>query len=266
MNWRNTAVLVAALGAGFSGPLAAQALDSLKLEPQGAATDAKPITQSSRLVTFRYSPSVSFTIRALENTFVNIEVPEGETIQGLYLSDATQWSYHITGDNRRALIKPSAAGLVNTGTLVTTARSYELTMMSVSMGEPWFQRVQWTVPNKTDSASNGLYWRGQMVTNGASEPASVPGGAGDIDPTSLRFSYKIKGRADFAPSAVFDDGVRTWFRFDKVQDIPAIFALRDGQLEVADFAVQGAYVVVPTLAERFILRLRNTEVSVERQK
>lgn len=248
-------------------PLAAaqagSGLDALKLGAAGDSTDVMPAMRGSRLVTFRYSENVSFAIRALQDTYVNVEVPEGEVIQGLYLSDAMQWSYHVAGDNRRVLIKPLQSGLVNTGTLVTDKRSYELTMISVPMGEAWFQRVRWQVPGANGAAADGLYWRGQMPASQAG--GAVQGGA-DIDPARMNFGYRVSGKSAFAPTAIFDDGVRTWFRFNGVQDVPAIFAKRGSELEVVDYSMQGPYLVVPTTADGFVLRLRKEQVAVERRR
>lgn len=247
-------------------PAQAGNLDALKIGAAGDSTDVMPTMRGSRLVTFRYSENVSFAIRALQDTFVNIEVPEGEVVQGLYLSDAMQWSYHVSGDNRRVLIKPSAAGLVNTGTLVTDKRSYELTMISVPLGESWFQRVRWQVPGAGGQSGDGLYWRGQMGDSAGTQPGAPLTAGGDIDPARMRFGYKVAGKAGFVPSTIFDDGVRTWFRFDGVQDMPAIFARRGGELEVVDYSIQGPYLVVPTTADGFVLRLRKEQVTVERRR
>lgn len=258
MNLRNIVVAVAlalAFPAQAGNPIST---DALKLAATGDTTDVLPALRGSRLVTFRYAENVSFAIRALQDTFVNVEVPEGEVIQGLYLSDAINWTYHVAGDNRRVFIKPSAPGKINTGTLITDKRSYELTLISVPLGEMWFQRVQWRVPGQS-GADDGLYWRGQAATTTGTA-------SGDIDPDTMHFGYAIKGRADFAPTTVFDDGTRTWFRFDGVQDLPAIFAETDGSLDVVDYTRTGPYIVVPQIASRFVLRLRRAEVTVERRR
>lgn len=261
MNWRNPLLSLAIAAALPMGAAHAGSTDALKVGLPGDHTDVLPTMRDSRLVTFRYSDDVSFAIRAMEGTFVNIEVPEGEMIQGFYLSDAVDWFTHITGDGRRVLVKPLAPGLINTGTLITNKRSYELTLVSVSPGQRWFQRVRWQVPSN-DPGANGLYWRGQAVTGSA---GSAGKGAPSIDPDKLHFDYDIRGREDFTPVSVFDDGTRTWFKFRDVQTLPAIFAVRDGDLEVVNFSVQGPYVVIPMLADEFVLRLRDDDVTVERE-
>lgn len=269
MSLRNLGMAALAIGCILSKPVVAQVTpDALKIGLPGDTTDVMPAMRGSRLVTFRYTPDASFAIRALQDTFVNIEVPEGELIQGLYLSDSTQWSYHVAGDNRRVLIKPLASGLVNTGSLITDKRSYELTMISVPMGQMWFQRVRWQVPNQ-GMGNDGLYWRGQATgaVAGTPQAAAVAPSIADVDPAKLNFRYRTAkgGKVAHAPSAVFDDGARTWFRFDNVQDYPAIFARNGNDLEVLDYSIQGAYVVVPLIANSFVLRLGKSEVVVEKK-
>lgn len=270
MNSRNV-LLAVALATALFGGAANAGTDALKVGLSGDRTDVLPAMNGTRLVTFRYSPEVSFAVRAMKDTFVNIEVPEGEVVQGFYLSDGVQWTYHVTGDNRRVLVKPLDAGLVNTGTLITDKRSYELTMISVPPGEMWFQRVRWQVPGAAGGdAKDGMYWRGQMRPSAAAAGAplvAVAGGdAAPIDPTRMHFNYRVHGKAPFAPTAVFDDGVRTWIKFGDVQDLPAVFAeVSRGSLEVVDYSVQGPYIVIPSMARAFVLRLRNQEVRVERR-
>lgn len=241
--------------AGAASP--ASATDVLKVGLPGDTTDVMPALTNTRLVTFRYTDDRSFLIRALTGAQVNIEVPDGERVQGFYLSDTEGWEFHVTGDDRRVLVKPLIEGRVNTGTLITNERSYELTIASVALGETWFQRVRWQIPSTHQVT--GHYWQGAAAGT-ASDPADP-----QLDAASLNFGYRVKGRADFVPVAVFDDGVRTWLRFDGVQDLPAIFAKRGRELEVVDFSVQGQYVVIPSTAPEFVLRLRRQEITVERR-
>jgi len=251
--------LVSALSFGATASLAADAATTTLQLPGKDVTDSDPVTRSTRLVTFRYSPDTAFAVRSLANVFTNIEVPEGETIQGFYLSDAVAWSYHVTGDKRRVLVKPTEAGAINTGTLVTDARTYELTFAAVQTGEIWHQRVRWAVPGAAGESSS-FY----EPTIGAAGQGGNASGAVGVDPATLSFNYTVKGRADFRPTVVFDDGVRTWFRFDGVQDIPAIFAGKGRHIDVVEFAVRDGYVVVPAIADTFTLRLKREEVIVQR--
>lgn len=221
-------------------------------------TDAEPVSRFTRLVTFRYNPEVAYAIRSLEGVFTNIEVPEGESVAGFYLSDDTNWSFHVTADKRRVLVKPAVAGEVNTGTLVTEKRTYELTFTSVARGELWHQRVRWAVPGE-DGADIGVYVDAGKGRDG--DPT--------VDPARLNFRYEVQVKVGaIRPSAVFDDGERTWIAFDeREQDLPAIFATdrRQRSLDVVEFSRQGRYVVVPHIAEAFVLRLGRSETVILRR-
>ncbi|MBT9165433.1 MAG: hypothetical protein DDT25_00078 [Chloroflexi bacterium] len=221
-------------------------------------TDASPVAAATRLVVFRYSDQVSFTIRSMPSAFTNIELPEGEAVQGFYLSDPTSWSFHVTEDRRRVLLKPAAVGAYATGTLVTDRRSYELTMIAVGHGEPWFQRVRWDVAT-SGSAATGIFSASPEVDD-SSSPIS------NTSPEKLNFRYTVKGRADFAPVVVFDDGIRTWFKLGASQDMPAIFAITNREIDVVEVARRGDYAVVPRLSSEWLLKLHGKEVKVRRAR
>lgn len=225
--------------------------------------DVAPVINSSRMVTYTWTPSRSFVVRSLSGVNTDIEVPEGESIEGFYLSNATDWSFHVTGDHRRVLIKPAQAGLYNTALLVTNARSYQLTLVSVPPDQTWFQRVSWALPT-VNQGGTGVYW---SPDNGGGHAAQGSAG-GDpltLNPGSMYFDYRVDGNAAFRPSAVFDDGVRTWLRFpSKSQDLPAIFAITDRQLDVMDYSVVDGYVVVPRVVNELVLRLNGEKVTIKR--
>lgn len=255
------ALKVAALLAAVIAGTPAWGADGFAVAGGGEATrtDVDPVTSGTRLVTFRYSPNVAFAIRSMNGLYTNIEVPEGETVLGFYLSDPEQWEYHVMGDKRGVLVKPLVEGQSNTATLKTDKRSYELTFESVRPGTLWHQRVRWSVPG-AGANGDGIYWQ----PSGAA-PAVAADELSGLKPDKLRFTYRVKGRAEFAPTVVFDDGIRTWMRFDGNQDLPAIFALHEDEIEVVDFSVQGPYVVIPHIAEKFKLQLRNDVVTVLRK-
>lgn len=224
------------------------------------ALDSHPVLNTSRMVTYTWTPNRSFVVRALGGIDTDIEVPAGEKIEGFYLSNATDWSFHVTGDHRRVLIKPVEAGLYNTALLVTDKHSYQLTLASVQPDEVWYQRVTWTMPDATHDAT-GAYWTpGDAPGQGG--PSTSPSG---IDPSKLYFNYDVRGKAAFRPLTVFDDGARTWMRFSpRNQDLPAIFAITDDKTDVVNYTVHDGYVVIPRVAAEFVLRLDGDEIKIER--
>lgn len=224
--------------------------------------DATPVINTSRMVTYTWSSSRSYAVRALGGLNTDIEVPAGESIRGFYLSNANDWSFHVTGDHKRVLLKPAQSGLYNTALLVTDQRTYQLTLVSVPPSDLWFQRVSWNVPTASQGL-NGVYWEpDQQVDAAAGAAATDPA---RINPAALYFEYAIHGDAAFKPTAVFDDGERTWMKFpSKAQDLPAIFAITDHKLDVVSYSVTDGYVVVPRVAAEFDLRLDGKQITIRR--
>lgn len=245
-------------------PAAFAQVQALKIGLAGDRTDVAPMgASSSRLVEFRYRPDRAFAIRALANEYVTLEAPEGEAIVSFVISDAENWDHTVMKDNRRVLVKAvSEAAEVTTGQLITDKRSYPLSFIAVSLGQPWFQRVRWQVGAESVP---GITWRGQAAPAqlvGAEASADVP----TMDPEKLHFGYRVKGRAAFRPSTVFDDGVRTWILLEDVQDLPAVFGAVGKKLEVLDYSIHGKYMVVPVVSKQLTLKLRHDEVILERTR
>ena len=70
------------------------------------------------------------------------------------------------------------------------------------------------------------------------------------------FEYTISGPESVSPIKIFDDGKFTYFEFkDKESELPAIFYVnRDSTEGLINYRVNGPYIVVESLRERFTLR------------
>lgn len=228
------------------------------------AVDAAPVASSSRMVTYTWDSNRSFVVRSLAGVNTDIAVPAGESIEGFYPSNGVDWHFMVTKDHKRVLMKPNAAGLYNTALVVTNKRTYQLTLIAVEPGQTWFQRVTWVIPGVD---TNGAYWTADGTYAGASTggPAVPPAPAVDLNPADMYFNYRISGNAAFRPVAVFDDGHSTWLRMDpKAQDMPAIFAITDGKLDVVNYTPHDGYIVVPRVAAELVLQLNHAKVTIRR--
>ncbi|MCZ2112722.1 MAG: TrbG/VirB9 family P-type conjugative transfer protein [Anaerolineae bacterium] len=240
---------------------------------------ARPVSQDTRLVLFNYDPNLTYTIHARDGLFTHIELPAGEKIQGFYISDTVRWKHHIAQNRERLFLKASASGLFNSATLVTNRRTYEITLRSGKEGDPWFQRVRWSVPDDdVPGSASGVFEPAEMLSAGAGMPANlsqaamplnfpsaISAGAPAVKPESLNFGYVIKGEAPFRPRMVFDDGKFTWLQLGTQQDLPAVFALTaDDKAEVVDFTVHGQYLLVSRLVDGLLLKIGEQEVRISR--
>jgi type IV secretion system protein VirB9 len=84
----------------------------------------------------------------------------------------------------------------------------------------------------------------------------------------LNFAYTVHGQAPFRPAQVLDDGRFTYIRLPaNLQEMPALFVLGEsGEGELVNYTLRGGFLVVQRLADRFVLRLGRSEVTIARER
>ncbi len=273
--------LACVIAASFALPAFASAGSPKKSVVAGEAETRLPY-QDTRLVLFDYDPNLTYALRTREGLYTHVELPPGETVMGFYLSDPTRWKYHVAGDKARLFVKPGAADLFTSATLVTSKRVYELTFTAGGDKAPWYQRVRWSVPGDmvTDPGSVGVFeplgdeapvaafgtpskQRAAMAGVPPVQAAGEPG-TGQVDPAKINFNYKMEGASDIRPTSVFDDGKFTWIRLPETQqEMPAFFVIGDGgKPELVNYSTFQGFVVIHRLAKNFLLKLGEREAKI----
>lgn len=237
-------ILAGLAAAVWAGGLSAQVL------PQ-----ASDPFDTTKLVAFNYSENQTHPVVSRAGMFTLIEVPEGEVIQGVYLSDTEQWSFHIAGNKRHVFVKPAEGGLFNAATIITTKRTYLLAMTSNAAGV-WYQKVRWVIPEAREAGYEN-YPAGPGGAEASAQQQDAEGGAPN-------FEYDIEGRASFRPLSVYDNGKITRFVLPKdAQELPALFSLNArGEPEVVNYIIQGNALQVNRLMHGALLKLGKEEVRV----
>jgi type IV secretion system protein VirB9 len=231
-----------------------------------AGADAIPMPSETRLVQFRYDPNRTYEILTRPDASTDIVLDPGEKLKALAIGDTIQW---VTADtDGHIFIKPVRPGLFTAGTIVTDKRSYQISLRSSPPDGNWYQRVSWAyqdtllvkevkeVKEKPKDAS---------FTPPAVEDAPVSSTM--VDLSKVNFGYTIKGDKGVVEQ-VFDDGKLTWIRMHKnIEQLPALFAAdQDGNLSVANYRVEGNYIVVHQTIRRAILKLAEQEVEINRHE
>lgn len=218
-----------------------------------AAMEPTQFPQETRLVRFVYDENRTFDVLTQPNAITDIRLSPGETLTAFALGDTVQWVYDQAPGH--IFVKPTREGLYTSATLVTDKRSYQLQLRSMPKDGNWYQRVSWEYPS--------------LVVSRASEssaPVVAQTDAGEIaSPDKLRFGYRVKGSAPFAPTNVFDDGERTWLRLPSgIQDTPAAFLREGGKLTLVNYTLRGDYMVIQRVIDTLVLKAGKSEVVVTR--
>ncbi len=219
----------------------------------------------ARLVVFNYDPNIAYTIYALPGAVTDVELAPGERVQALAMGDTVQWM--VDEAENHVFIKPIRGGIFTSATLVTSKQTYQLILRSVSSGKTWFQRVSWQNPKMVLFQSKVIpgnaqagHPAGRMAQLARKRQVLVSG----LDPSSLNFDYRIKGKADFRPRQVFDNGIFTWILLEPhLQEMPALFEIGNGgKTSLLNYTVEGNYIKISRLMPKMLLKLGRTEVSI----
>lgn len=227
-------------------------------------TQAYPFPQETNLVQFRYHEHRSYEILTRPNAPTNIVLEPGETLRALALGDTVQWlTEDIPG---HIFIKPLSAGLYTAGTIVTDRRSYQISLRSVGENGHWYQRVSWDYGDSRLIRSRGESWGREPAVHEDLAPIA-PTVDPDISPRpqDLNFGYRISGTSGIVQQA-FDDGRSLWIRlYDNVQELPAVFVeSRTSKQALANYRVEGNFIVLHRLSARTILRIGRDQVVIEK--
>jgi type IV secretion system protein VirB9 len=169
---------------------------------------------------------------------------EDEKFETIALGDTESWDVVPTDKGNILFVKPKDRNVSTNLNIVTTKRIYylELNDYAPEAGKKVFG-IRFVYPEKTLNAA----LRKQAV-----ERAANPNVAG-IDKANVNIDYSYSGDDHLKPSMVFDDGRKTFFKFQN--SVPAIFAVNADFTEtLRNFRREGEYLVVDGTSAQFTLR------------
>lgn len=198
-----------------------------ELYPRGLSAD-------SRVKVVMYDPNNVVLIRGKYGFQTDVVFAPNETVQNVSIGDSMAWQAVPVHNN--LFIKPVASSKTNM-TVLTNVNSYNFLLDS-------------TNPNITPT-----YKLQFIYPNGGYDQTGNTNALSTFDPDKLNWKYSFTGSREILPSAAFDNGQFTYFKFKKGQKIPAIFVVDRGRKEtLINYHMEGDYVVVNTTASQFTLR------------
>lgn len=271
---------LAIVGAANAAAPHKQPVDVGQAQPTPAVLDTK-------LVQYPFDPNKHYNIITSANKMTHLEFGQDERVVGVYLIDSqTSWrTITSQATHRDVFLTPMKDGLSNSGTIITTKRQYELTLITEDTNS-YYQRVSWVYP-ESDAVSNaggnpgGFDMGVEMLQDGTNNTTVQGHDRGDIDSADMKvgrqrggkdnvdsppaatdvdqplrvdlnhanFDYQIDGDAPFRPSQVFDDGHFTYIKLS-AQSIPGAWELtKDGQGELLPFVPRNGYFLVNRIPE-----------------
>ncbi len=227
------AFIAAALFLGLATPAAAELLPRVgKADP--------------RIREVAYNADQVVAIDATYGTSTMIVLADDEKIETLALGDSVAWKVEPNHRGNIIFIKPVEKNATSNLNIVTSKRIYTFLLRSnfAAIGQQIF-KVRFRYPeDEVDAALLGQ----------AKERAKYPNQAG-FNVANANSDYAYKGSSVNRPTAVFDDGTKTFFRFENDGQIPAIFSVDAERNEsLVNFRREASYVVVDKVNFQWTLR------------
>lgn len=214
-----------------SGPTLAEALP-------------RPGRIDPRIRDVAYSRDNVVAIDATYGTSTMIVLQDNEKIETLALGDSIAWKVEPNRRGNIIFVKPVEKDAQSNLNVVTDKRIYSFILRS-NMRPPTGQlyKVRFRFPD--DEAD------GELMSL-ARERAAYPN-LKALNIANANSDYGYKGSSANKPLAVFDDGAKTWFRFEG--ETPAIYIVDNDRNEsLVNFRTEGPYVVVDKVSFQWTLR------------
>ncbi|WP_426289752.1 P-type conjugative transfer protein VirB9 (plasmid) [Ensifer adhaerens] len=209
-----------------------------------AAQAPRPGSLDSRVTSVVYQSNNVVKVSATYGISTMIIFDEDEKFETISLGDTDSWQVAPSEKGNILFVKPIAKNVATNMNVVTTKRIYflELNDHAPTDGKQVFG-IRFVYPEKDLNAS---------LRRQAEYRAANPNMA-NIDRANVNIDYSFSGDPALKPTMIFDDGKKTFFKFDS--RVPAIFAVQSDFSEtLRNFRKEGEYIVVDGVATQFTLR------------
>ena len=223
--------------------------DRRLLLPAEDASQPQPIREGQRVLYVFGASQARLVCAPLRVCLIELERGERIAKGGLHLGDTHRWGVQAArgGDKVHLVVKPVAANLRTTATIITDRRTYYVDL--VSDEEAYMPAIGWVYPQGSAlPVGNGA----QQESGGGT--ASQPDSLADL--STLDFGFLVSGcnGCSWRPSRVYTDGQQTVIQLPAEAmegELPALLAVgAGGEAALVNYRVHGnRYVVDAVLSE-----------------
>lgn len=191
----------------------------------------------SRVRIVKHVDGQVYVLRTGLTRATTVEFENGERIVSIVAGDTESFSYESIPGDRVFAVKPTAKGVRSNVTVYTNRRSYYFTIQESS--HPFYV-LRFNYPEQKRNPA------GRAVQREANAR-----------------SYGVSESNEITPSAIWDDGAFTYFKFPTKAPIPAVFKVTNGrERSVNSSTLEDRTVRVSGVSRQWALRIGGTEVCI----
>lgn len=225
-----------------------------------AATASPLLAKDARLATRLFNPDEVVRVEGKLGVQASIAFAEDERIENVAIGDSNSWQ--VTPNKRANLlfVKPLAVRAQTNMTVVTDRRTYFFDLVSGASAAPLYV-LRFKYPDEPKPVQAAAT---PALTAEESQVIAAKGADQPVDPATLNFAWRSKGKATLLPARVYDDGMATYLQWSASTPIPAI-QIRDeaGTEGPVNFAVRRDVIVIDGVPGLIVLRSGKDFATIE---
>jgi len=207
-------------------------------------------SQENSMVVFQYAPNQLYKIYCRVGYLTDLALKKDEKITFVGGGDTSAWAVEKATINGVAhiYIKPTVDTNTTNMIIATNKRSYQIILNTSDWYNPM---VTWSYGLEENAEINLQSGEENTLTqiNGTVE--------------TLNFDYKIIGESSYKPVAVFDDGEKTFLKFEKLpKRLPSLFLKESGKkdIQLANYKISDNSYILDRIADEIELRISDKEI------
>lgn len=232
---------------------------------RSAAVEPDATSFINAIQIYPYTIGALYQVYTAPEQVTDIALQPGEELMSVSAGDTVRWVLGDTvsgsGDASQThiLVKPIASGLKTNLIITTSKRTYHIEMTSYR--ETYMAAVSWRYPHEELVTA-----RGDAARRQAQGRTVIDRG---LSLDRINFRYEIKGDAPhWRPLRAFDDGRKVYIQFPSRLDqgeAPPLFVVgRNGDSQLVNYRINGAYYIVDRLFAVAELRLGEDDQEIVR--
>jgi type IV secretion system protein VirB9 len=229
----------------------ALALTAASLAAASLAVASPAFAGDSRLVTHRYNGEEVVRIHGQIGVQASVAFAEDEHIENVAIGDSQSWQ--VTPNKRANLlfVKPLNPRARTNMTVVTDRHTYFFDLVSAPGNSPLYV-LRFTYPDEPKPVQVAI--PGAMTAEEA-QALKAPPAEAPVDPATLNFAWRPRGKEKLFPSRIYDDGNSTYLTWPAKVLLPAMQVRNEKGVEgPVNYAVRGEVLVVDGVPDLIVLR------------
>lgn len=236
-------------------PLQSKEKKALELSKKWITKSNMPFMAGNGKLTYVYGASMPTVLAAPLQVSV-VEFQRGEYIDTVTIGDTVRWKMKIIHSNGKEYVvfKPTDINIESNAIISTDKRIYHLRLVSTEDNfTPYIGFVY---------GDEMIAYQRQVSAEKAKQEHFDSYKSDETDKVlsleNLNFNYEVRGKADWKPERIYDDGSKTYIKLPKrtyTSEMPILLVSKGGQTVLVNYRTKKTAMIVDGVFDEIILVL-----------